>query len=463
MGLEIDADFSQQFLLPPSLEDFVGPEHPARFIRDFVSTLDLAALGFPVRTAAEGRPSYAPALLLRVWLYGYLMNVRSSRRTEAFCKSDLGALWLCGMHAPDHNSLWRFWKKSRPALRALFTELVRRSVKQGHVGFALHALDGTKILAASSPAAALHSKDLEKAMGRLDERIARLEKEIEGAEPQEQALASALGAAREKREELAGKHAALAQKNMDHEQPQEPDARMMKDGARVRWAWNAQALADAKSGLIVAADACASAADFTLLAPMLEQGCANTGRPADATVADGGYAKSEEQIGRAEQMGHNVTTPRPHKEQAPFASARFSYDEKTGCASCPIGQRLSSDGGHTRHRSRMKEPVRRFYCPVHQKCPRRSECCQGIGPRSLEVGMHRPAVDRARQRAASAQGQALIAKRQGIIERVFAHIKHNCGLRRFLSRGQENIRAEWTMACLAYNLQILARKRPQAA
>ena len=120
MTREIRADYSQTFLLPPSLEDWVGSDHPARFIRDFVESLDFEVLGFRVLSSETGRPRYSSPLLLSVWLFGYLQKIRSSRGLERACRDNVSLLWLTGMHSPDHNTLWRFYSANKKALRSVF-------------------------------------------------------------------------------------------------------------------------------------------------------------------------------------------------------------------------------------------------------------------------------------------------------------------------------------------------------
>jgi len=125
------------------VDDWVGPDHPARFVRDFVDSLDPESLGFRVRESAMGRSHYGAALLLKAWLYGYLTGNRSSRKLERVCREHMGLIWLTGMQAPDHNILWRFWLDNKKALRQVFKQSVRTAFNADLLGLVVHAVDGT--------------------------------------------------------------------------------------------------------------------------------------------------------------------------------------------------------------------------------------------------------------------------------------------------------------------------------
>jgi len=168
MAQPIAPDYGQQFLFPPALEDWVPADHPARFPREFVDQLDLPALGFAIPSASEGRPPYAPSLLLKIWLYGYFHRIRATRKLEAACREHLSLVWLTGLIALDHNSLWRFWKENQKALRQVFKQSAQLAVRAGAVGLVLQALDGTKIEAAASGHSGWSQEYMDKLLAALD-------------------------------------------------------------------------------------------------------------------------------------------------------------------------------------------------------------------------------------------------------------------------------------------------------
>jgi transposase len=164
-------NYAQRFLLPPALDEWVSLAHPVRFVRDFVDSLDLSTVGIHEPVTEEGRPAFAPDLLLKVWLFGYMERIRSTRALEKACVQVMPFLWLTGRLQPDHNTLWRFFKLHREALPKIFKMLVKMAAEAKLVGFVLHALDGTKMTAAGSTDEALHRKGIEERLKHLDEFI----------------------------------------------------------------------------------------------------------------------------------------------------------------------------------------------------------------------------------------------------------------------------------------------------
>lgn len=368
MSRGIKADYQQLMMFPPLLEDWVGPEHPARFIRDFVDSLDLPGLGVRVRTAAVGRPPYSTGMLLKAWLYGYLNRIRSTRQLEHGCRENLGLIWLTGLKPPDHNTLWRFWQDNREALRRVFRQSVQVALHAGLLQLVLHAVDGTKIQAVSGRPGVWRRRDLEKALTRLDASVAQVMNEVEAAQVQERGsylLPEELQDQTVRRQRIQEALQMLATADRDHLHPGEPEARLMKVGAGVAPACNAQVVADGASGLLVAAQVVNAETDNQQLVPMLDQVQENLGATAQETLADGGYVSAAE-IAQAGTRGYEVLTPAGSEEDRPYHTSRFIYDEARDCCLCPRGQVLSYERTKT---NRGKYPVRVYRCRNFRDCP----------------------------------------------------------------------------------------------
>jgi transposase len=273
MAQPIAPDYGQQFLLPSALEDWVPLDHPARFLREFVDQLDLPALGFVISTGSEGRRPYAPSLMLKIWLYGYFHRLRSTRKLEAACREHLGLLWLTGLVAPDHNSLWRFWHENQKALRQVFKQSAQLALRTGAVGLVLQALDGTKIEAAASGYSGWSKEYMEKLPAALDASLEQTELALaqKNNEPGGYRLPTGLAEREALRQQVKTGLAQLAADGPNHYHRVEPEARRMKGSGFNRFAYNAQAVVDSKNGVIVACEASRQETDAGQLAPMIQQ------------------------------------------------------------------------------------------------------------------------------------------------------------------------------------------------
>jgi transposase len=459
MSEEIRANYEQIDLLPQSLEDWVPADHPARFIRAFVDALDLAALGFRERQSEEGRPPYANDLLLKVWLYGYLARIRATRELERACREHLSLLWLTGRHTPDHNTLWRFFRENRRALREVFRAGVRVAAEQGLIGMVCHAVDGTKIRAVASGRTMEKRKDLEKALAQVEKSIVEMEAAIEKAEQEEAGeyrLPERLQKAEELRQAIRESLGKMQEIERDRRHPHEPEVRVMKCEGRKDPAYNAQAVADAQAGIIVAATAVNAETDHEQLVPMLEEVRANLGRGAEETVGDGQYA-TVQQLTEAEARGYAVLTApgseRGAEQRGEYAAANFSYDAEHDEVICPRGARLKFRG--MRKKRGARAAVRAYYCPVHRSCPVRELCSRSQEGRRIELSPQRAARERQRAKRDTPRGRALLRQRKVIIEPVFAAIKQGMGFRRWTVRGLENVRTQWALLCTVFNLKKL--------
>lgn len=458
MSREIRPDYERQYLFPRSLEEWVGPTHPARYVREFVDALDVGKLGLTDeqegrRQDPNGRPHYAVDLLLKIWLYGYMYRIRSSRALERGCRDTLPLVWLAGTYVPDHNTLWRFWNRYRAVIRQVFLQSVRVAMEAGLVGMVLQALDGTKIKSAAAKRTAWHKADLEKLLEQVGKEIERLEGQIaeageEGGGADDQ-LPERLKDRQDLRTRIEQSLAALEKVDRKHMHPHDPDARMMMSNGRTEFAYNAQAMVDQQSGVVVAEDVTDEENDGHQLEPMLEQSKQNSGRFAETTVADSGYHTAAG-LGAAEALGADVLVADKEKERevGPYHTMRFSFDEQTDSVRCPQGQTLTREG--TRRHKDKPYPVKTYRCRVSASCPVASACSRDRAGRLIEISPHHGAVLRNRQHP---NARALLQQRQMVVERLFAEIKEILGLRRWSFRGLLKVKAQWSMICAAMNLR----------
>jgi transposase len=459
MSKEIRANYDEMDLLPQCLEDWVPKDHPAWFIREFVDALDLAELGFELPESEEGRPCYAADLLLKVWLYGYLARIRSTRGLERACREHLSLLWLTGRHAPDHNTLWRFWRDSRRALRQVFRAGVQVAAEQGLIGMVCHAVDGTKIRAASSRRTMEHRKGLQRALERVEASIQEMEQAVEQAETREEGeyrLPEGLQEAKNLREAIRESLGKMQEAKREHLHPQEPEARLMPCEGRTEPAYNAQVVVDAESALVVAAEVVSEESDNRQLTPMLDAVKGNLGEVAEETVADGGY-KSSVALGEAEAKGYSVLVnwggDASGKQPGPYHKSQFRFEAGAEGVICPRGERLEFEGVKTHRGKRFA--VRGYRCRVFRQCPVREECSRNRQGRLIEISPYDAAVERQRAKLRDPEKQKLLRRRKVIVEPAFGVIKQVEGFRRWTVRGRENVRTQWAMVCVAFNLKKL--------
>ncbi|MGF1657558.1 MAG: IS1182 family transposase [Verrucomicrobiales bacterium] len=465
MSRIIEVDYAEQYILPPSLEDWVRADHPARFIRDFCSGLDLSKLKVEQPSQGDhGRPCYGPELLLRVWLYGYYEKVRSCRKLEAACRERVGFIWLCGNQAPDHNTLWRFWNKNRKALRAIFKKTVFVAMEVGLVGLVLQAVDGTKIAASCSGRGVYDRESLQKLLAKLDEVIAELESNME-QEPQTSGQdlgqdnnLSQMENATRMREKVLEALARVEAGEAKHLHPLEPEARRMQSDGRNRFSYNAQAVVDHKERIIVAAEVVNDPADHVLLNGMIEQTEENTGSRNATTLADGGYAGGRE-LEKAKQAGREIVAPVPpgckNPEDKQYHASKFTYKPQEDVVVCPQGRKLPFQ----RERTRKNGDVIRVYrsAQVCKGCPAFGLCTRDRHGRSIDVAPWRELLIEHGQKMKEPMAKALYGMRGEIVEPVFGWIKQQMGFRRWTVQGLDKVNAQWALLCAACNLKAIYR------
>ena len=462
----------QAWLLPPSLNDFLAPDHPARFVAVVVDEQEVELeddLEDDLEGDPMGAPSYHPRALLAIWVYGFMTGVRSSRRLEAACRDQVPYLWLSGNQRPDHNTLWRFYQAHRQGMRTLLKRTVRTAVRAGLVDLALQAVDGTKVGASASRDRTLNAEGLRRLLARIEVAIGELEAEnTTGGDPPPPRLPEELVRQQALRERVL---VALEQVGAE-EGPQwinltDPDARLLKAprGAGFVTGYNAQAMVSPltlgqKSGmLITAVEVVAEGDDHPQLAEMMELAAEHTGgQEGVSTVADAGYYSAANLQACAEH-GQRVLVAAPQegkRERNPYHKDHFVYDAAADSYRCPQGQTLAFVGT-MRHQDGYNLREYRAAGKVCRGCPAFGRCTKDRYGRRLKVGEFEQVHQRHRRMMQTAEAKALYRRRKELVEPVFGMIKDQQSGRRFLLRGLPNVQAEWSLLAVGLNLRSLYR------
>jgi len=461
----------QNWLFPPTLDELLPDDHPARFVAEFVDELNQAQwseMGVGLDGDPLGAPAYHPRALLSVWLYGFMTGVRSSRKLEAACRDQIPYLWLTGWQHPDHNTLWRFYKVHRGAMRTLMKCTVGTAVEMGLVDLAVQAVDGTKIPGNASTDRTYNAVTLQKLLDRTEAAIAELEAQNEGGDdpppprlPKQLRRAERLrGQVRAAMERLASEDGAVRVNLTDE------DAQLMKGRHGIEAGYNAQAMvsplgpakAQGDGFFITAADVANTADDYDQLLPMMEQAEEMTGQRTEVTLADGGYHTGAN-LEACQQRGQRVAMPEGQREamKSPYFKDRFEYEVATDSYLCPEGHRLIFRGLR-RHKGRKDMRVYRATGAICRACPAFGICTRDRRwGRTLWIGPHDALLRRHRQWMATDEARVLYARRKELNEPTFGIIKEQMGGRRFLLRGLANVRAEFVLLATAFNLRTLWR------
>ena len=450
---------SQTLLLPESLDDYVGPENPVRFIEAFVDGLDLTAAGFArVTPRVTGRPGYAPTDLLKLYIYGSLNRVRSSRRLEAETHRNIEVIWLLRHLKPDYKTIADFRRDNRRAFRPVFRQCVLLCRQLDLFGRELLAVDGTRIKAVNNKdrnfTRACLTKFIELADAKLDDYLQRLD-QADAAESKTggsrvENLAEKIAAIRERRTRCKDMLAQLDRTGEDQISLTDPNSRAMAAHTRVAVGYNVQVAVDTKHKLIVEQQVSNQVVDMGLLTQTAEAAKEVLGVETIDAVADKGYFKIED-IEACEKAGIVPYVPRPQRgpsvKAGLFRKDEFRYDAITDSYVCPAGQHLYRYSSSLLRSLKKTNYADKLAC---DDCKIRSQCTGGKF-RMVSRLENEVVLDRMAARLAKRPG--VLDQRRETVEHPFGTIKQWMDQGAFLMRGLEKVRAEFSLTALAYILR----------
>ena len=457
-------DRSQGLLLPDRLEDYVHEDNPVRVVDAFVEALDLSALGFEaVNRGAGGRPAYHPAALLKIYIYGYLNRIQSSRRLEREAQRNLELIWLTGRLAPDFKTIADFRKDNGTAITAVCSRFVGLCRNMKVFSHAIVAIDGSKLKAVNSRDRNFTVGKIKGRRKQLEDSVARYLAELDRSDRDPTLLPE--GRVPQLRDKLAKLHAQMEKLDEIEKQLEatpdhqisltDPDARSMTSSGRGTGTvgYNVQAAVDAKHHLIVAYDVTNDGHDRAQLSRMAMKAKDALGAEHMTALADRGYFSAPE-ILACEEAGVIPLVPKPltsnAKAEGRFDKRDFVYDEAADEYECPAGERAI-------HRFTTEEKgltLHKYWSSACPRCLIRKQCTTA-SYRRIGRWEHEHVLERM-QMLLDARPQTAVVRRQ-TVEHVFGTLKSWLGTTPLLTKTLPKVRTEVSLAVLAYNLKRMIK------
>lgn len=440
----------QGTLFPERLDELISDDNPVRVIDAFVEALDLGALQFArVQVQATGRPPYHPGDLLKLYLYGYTHQVRSSRRLERECQRNVELLWLLNRLAPDFKTIANFRVDNRRALTGVCRAFVQFCRGQQLFGGEQIAIDGSKFSADNNRNKVLRKADLTKQLHQLDRKIEAWLDNLDDSDDDDEPPAdgdtqAALAALEAERATLTERIRAMDAGGLSAQPETDPDARVMRGG---RVGYNVQSTVDSKHRLIADVDVVQAASDNRQLYRMARRSQRQLRSPRLEVLADAGYSNGK-LLKRCQAHGLTPWVPvqraiNPQGHGQYFDKGEFSYHAEGDYFECPAGERLPKKTKATRDRLYLYTTDACGACDLKPRC---------TAAQRRWVTRHFDEDVLNEVAARTAANPMMMRRRSGMVEHPFGTLKRRMDGGRFLLRGLQKVKAEMALAVTAYNL-----------
>ena len=449
----------QKLLFPDVIDDYITEDNPVRFIDAFVDNLDLEGLGFQKsQLAPTGRPPYYPGDLLKLYLYGYLNHVRSSRGLEKEAHRNVELIWLLRKLRPDFKTIADFRKDNTKAFKQVFRQFTLLCRELDLFGGELIAIDGSKFKAVNSRHRNFTKKKLKKALKHIDTKIEQYLKELDRADEEEadvqkptvEELKDKIEQLRQRKDRYSKLKEELEASGESQVSLTDPDSRSMSKSPKVDVGYNVQAAVDDKHKLIVEQDVTNAVTDVDQLSGTAIKAKEVLGIDQMKVVADMGYYHGDE-IKACEEAGIEPYVSKPltsaNTKLGLYGKEKFTYDPEKDCYRCPAGQELT----YRFDTLELGRHIRYYVATACRTCQIRSQCTRNKEGRRITRWVHEHILENMEQRVQA--NPKLIKKRKRIVEHPFGSIKHWNDQSYFLMRGLEKVRAEMSLSVLAYNIK----------
>jgi len=448
-------DRNQATLFPERLDDYVGEDHPVRVIDVFTDDLDVSGLGFKAEPAATGRPGYHPKMMLKLYVYGYLNRVQSSRRLEREAQRNIELMWLTGRLAPDFKTIADFRKDNGEAIRLVCREFVMLCKKLNLLSDKLVAIDGSKFKAVNSRdknfTRAKMKRRLEAVESSIERYLAELAEADQNEPPADDAemLQNKVSKLREEMARLKKLEVRMLEVPDKQLSLTDPDARSMKSRGTGLVGYNVQSAVDSKHHLIIAHQVSNVGSDRSQLSPMAKEAKSVMGTRRLKVVADKGYYNGE-QIRDCELAGivPYIAKPKtsPNKAKGQFDRSAFRYIKDNDEYECPAGKRLTFRS----ERTESGKQIRRYWTSACSSCAIKAQCTTGT-ERRVSRWEHEAVLERAEKRLRR-KPEVMLARRS-LVEHPFGTLKSWTSSTHLLTKTLPRVNTEMSLQVLAYNMK----------
>ena len=449
-----------------SLEDTISTDNPIRFIDAFVENIDLKSLDFTVQTLkSEGRPSFNTKIFLKLYLYGYLNGLRSSRKLEKECARNIEIQWLlCGL-VPNYHSISDFRKQNPKGLKKLFKLFVLFLKDADLIAGETLAIDGTKSRAHNSKKANFNQKKIDRHLAYIEERTQEYLTEMDQNDVKEDAIKiTDIQAKIERLKKNKISYEILQEKLKASGEPQisttDEDARaLLVQGVVVEVSYNIQAAVDNKHNLVVATHTI-NRNDLNALGEIALEAKENLQVETLTVLVDKGYHNGRE---IAQCKDHNITTivahPTPGRSkesviQPEYLVAQFQYNKSDDTYKCPQGETLKTTGKWHKKSGRTEQSgyqFKKYRTPACKECPVKHLCTSRTAGREIDRSEYADAVEENNKRYQ--ENPELYRTRQEINEHIFGTIKRQWGYNHTNLTGLEKVNGEHSLIMLVYNIK----------
>lgn len=459
---------SQYTLFPRSIDEYVGEQDPVRVYDAFINELNFQELGISLDPNKGGPNEYNPKIMLKILVYGYANNTRSSRKLELACHRDISFIWLTSGLVPDYRTIARFRKDHTDAIRKVLREVVRLCIRWDLIEGNALFIDSTAMEANASIRKTFTREKAKERLSRLDAHIDKLLKESERLDKEQENQESLVKVKKELlnldkiRTEVQAVEQELKQESLKELNTTDRDCATVKSSGRCRAGYRAHTSVDDKHGLIVSTDVIASATDANKLSGQIQQASESLGTAPSTVISDSGYCSPADVLKIAGTTTvimptqQQVTKERLENKENPspvFTKDKFQYTAASDSYVCPAGNTLkfcfwsAAPNGDRLKNYRLDNGNICASCQHFGRCT--TDETKG---RKITRYEHEAVREQLNAVYRTPQGQQLYIRRKIRSELPFAQIKHNGGVRRFLLRGSKGVNAEFALLAVGHNM-----------